>query len=103
MSGAQQDWITSEYAVIQAQCINAGPHSDLYWYPFPEALVTTLNQLIDVLAMVHGEKRADWPTDPYLFLVWLHCGYPASDARCAKGWESLTSQIGLDAERILAA
>ena len=65
--------------------------------------MTTLTQLLDVLAASYGEKRAEWPTDPYLFLVWLHCGYPASEAKCAKGWESLTSQIGVDAERILAA
>jgi endonuclease-3 len=35
--------------------------------------------------------------------VWLHCGYPASEARCSKGWKSLISQIGVDAERILKA
>jgi endonuclease-3 len=66
-------------------------------------LVKNLAQLLDVLAVLYGEKTANLPTDPYLYLVWLHCGYPASDARCAKGWESLTSQIGVDAERILAA
>ena len=49
----------------------------------------------------HGEQTAAWPTDPYLFR--LHCGYPASEAKCAKGWGSLTSQIGVDAERILKA
>jgi len=65
--------------------------------------VTTLPQLLDVLAASHGEKAVTWPTDPYLFLVWLHCGYPASEARCAKGWESLTTEIGVDAERILNA
>lgn len=65
--------------------------------------MTTLIQLLDVLAAFHGDREANWPTDPYLFLVWLHCGYPASDARCAKGWESLSSQIGVDPERILAA
>jgi endonuclease-3 len=62
-----------------------------------------LTQLLDELAAFHGEKTANWPTDPYLFLVWLHCGYPASDGRCAKGWESLTKQIGVGAEQILAA
>jgi endonuclease III len=65
--------------------------------------VTTLTQLLDVLAASHGEQTAPWPTDPYLFLVWLHCGYPASEAKCAKGWESLSSQVGVDAERILKA
>ncbi len=63
----------------------------------------TLPQLLDVMATLYGDQAAHWPTDPYLYLVWLHCGYPASDARCAKGWESLTSQIGVDAERILEA
>ena len=63
----------------------------------------TLTQLLDVLAAAHGEKTVPWPTDPYLFLVWLHCGYPASEARCAKGWESLSRQVGVDAERILKA
>jgi endonuclease-3 len=62
-----------------------------------------LTQLLDVLAASHGERIADWPTDPYLYLVWLHCGYPASDVNCTKGWESLREQIGVDAEQILAA
>ena len=62
-----------------------------------------LARILDVLAAAHGEIVAAWPTDPYLFLVWLHCGYPASDARCAKGWESVTSQIGAGVDRILAA
>ena len=65
--------------------------------------MTTLPQLLDILAASHGEKGPNWPTDPYLFLVWLHCGYPASDGRCAKGWESLTSHIGVDPQPILAA
>ncbi len=65
--------------------------------------MTALTQILEVLAASHGEQTVAWPTDPYLFLVWLHCGYPASEAKCAKGWESLTSQIGVDAERILKA
>lgn len=63
----------------------------------------TLVQLLDVLAELHGEKQPDWPTDPYLFLVWWHCGYPASDAACSKGWLALTKQIGTQPENILAA
>jgi endonuclease III len=62
-----------------------------------------LIELLDALAATYGEQVAAWPVDPYLFLVWLHCGYPASEARCAKGWESLTSQIGVEVDKILAA
>jgi endonuclease-3 len=65
--------------------------------------LNTLAQVLDILAAAHGEQVAAWPTDPYLYLVWLHCGYPASDARCSKGWESLTSQIGVEVDHILAA
>ncbi len=63
----------------------------------------TLAQLLDVLAASHGEKAATWPTDPYLFLVWLHAGYPSSDVNCERGWQSLTSQIGVEPDRILSA
>jgi endonuclease III len=35
--------------------------------------------------------------------VWWHCGYPASDAACARGWASLQSRVGVDPERLLAA
>ena len=66
-------------------------------------VVTTVAQLLDVLAGSYGEKPANWPTDPYLFLVWLHCGYPASDRACAKGWESLSTSIGVSVEQILSA
>lgn len=62
-----------------------------------------LSQLLDVLASVYGEKTPHWPTDPYLSLVWLHCGYPASDMRCAKGWESLNNHIGVELRQLLAA
>jgi endonuclease III len=59
--------------------------------------------LLDALEAFHGIQQPNWPTDPYLFLVWWHCGYPASDGACAKGWESLQSRIGVEPEQILAA
>jgi endonuclease-3 len=61
------------------------------------------SQLLDALEAHYGRQTPGWPTDPWLFLVWWHCGYPASDAACGKGWESLESRIGLDPERLLAA
>ncbi|MGA3205363.1 MAG: hypothetical protein ABSF12_22940 [Bryobacteraceae bacterium] len=62
-----------------------------------------LAQLLDTLEGFHGKQQPNWPTDPYLFLVWWHCGYPASDAVCAKGWESLRGKIGVEPEQLLAA
>jgi endonuclease III len=59
--------------------------------------------LLDQLESQYGPQKAGWPTDPYLFLVWWHCGYPASDAACGKGWAALNAEIGTDVEKILAA
>ncbi len=65
--------------------------------------MSSLDALLQTLEACYGAQSADWPTDPYLFLVWWHCGYPASDAACAKGWASLESEIGVMPERLLAA
>ena len=58
---------------------------------------------LDDLETFYGVQRPNFPTDPYLFLIWWHCGYPASDAACAKGWESLQREIGVEPEQLLAA
>ena len=66
----------------------------------------TAPRLADLLAKLesfHGRQEPSWPTDPYLFLVWWHCGYPASDTSCAKGWESLNRKVGVELEQILSA
>ena len=58
---------------------------------------------LGALEAFYGAQQPNWPTDPYLFLVWWHCGYPASDAACAKGWESLRREIGVEPAQLLAA
>lgn len=65
--------------------------------------MSPLARLLDTLESHYGPQTPGWPTDPYLFLVWWHCGYPASDVTCAKGWDSLTRLVGLDPDRLLAA
>jgi endonuclease III len=50
-----------------------------------------------------GPQTATWPKEPYEFLVWWHCGYPASDAACERGWEALTRTVGVGPEKILAS
>jgi endonuclease-3 len=59
--------------------------------------------VLDKLEDFYGPQQAGWPTDPYLFLVWWHCGYPASDAACQKGWEALKKEIGTAVEQLLSA
>ena len=36
-------------------------------------------------------------------IVFLNSGYPASDAKCAKGFEALKREVGVQAKKILAA
>jgi endonuclease-3 len=64
--------------------------------------MTTL-AILEQLETFYGVQEPCWPTDPYAFLVWLHCGYPASDVLCARGWESLNRSIGVQPEQLLAA
>lgn len=59
--------------------------------------------ILEILEGFYGEQKAPWPTDPYLYLVWLHCGYPASDDRCSKGWQVLQKNIGTRPNQILDA
>ena len=59
-------------------------------------------ELLDDLELFYGHQEPCWPTDPYLFLVWWHCGYPASDVACAKGWASLNKSTGVTPEALLA-
>jgi endonuclease-3 len=60
-------------------------------------------QILEQLEAFYGIQEPCWPTDPYLFLVWWHCGYPASDAACAKGWESLKKSVGVAPLELLDA
>lgn len=62
-----------------------------------------VGEILDRLEAHYGPQQPGWPTEPYEFLVWWHCGYPASDAACARGWAALTATVGIQPRRILAA
>jgi endonuclease III len=59
--------------------------------------------LLNKLEKFYGKQEPCWPVDPYEFIVWWHCGYPASDATCTKGWDKLKSEIGIEPHDLLAA
>jgi len=62
-----------------------------------------LPAILDRLEQAHGPQQPHWPTEPYEFLIWWHCGYPASDAACARGWEALNRVTGIEPAEILDA
>lgn len=63
----------------------------------------TVPELLDRLEAFYGKQEPCWPSDPYLFLLWWYCGYPASDVACTKGWNELSKTIGTAPDTILAA
>lgn len=63
-------------------------------------------KLVKVLAALerfYGAPDPPYPTDPYEMILYNNCGYPATDASCAKGFDALKSEIGLRPDDILAA
>jgi endonuclease-3 len=63
----------------------------------------SLLKVLERFELHYGKQFPYWPTEPYEFLVWWHCGYPQSDDRCAKGWAALTSQMDIAPKALLAA
>lgn len=63
----------------------------------------TIAEMLDRLEAFYGAQEVGWPTEPYEFLVWWHCGYPASDAACARGWAALRRAVGVAVGQILGA
>jgi endonuclease-3 len=68
-----------------------------------DGAMSSFRTQLDALEKFHGRQIPSWPVDPYEFLIWWHCGYPASDATCAKGWSSLKERVGVIPKEILKA
>lgn len=62
-----------------------------------------LAKILDVLEKRYGKPKPPHPTDPYEMLVYVICGYPASDAACIKGYEALRKEVGLTPDELLGA
>ncbi|HVP32725.1 MAG TPA: hypothetical protein VMT09_03675 [Steroidobacteraceae bacterium] len=62
-----------------------------------------LGPAIDALEGFYGRQAPGWPTDPFLFLIWWHCGYPPSEERCGLGWDALTAAVGVTPAALAAA
>ncbi|PYU43157.1 MAG: hypothetical protein DMG54_07160 [Acidobacteria bacterium] len=62
-----------------------------------------MNQILEALEKTYGPQQATGPTDPYEMIVYLNCGYPASDRWCSKGFDVLKREVGLSPRELLAA
>lgn len=66
-------------------------------------MTAKLTQILDTLEGLYGPQKLAGPKHPYEMIVFLNSGYPASDAKCAKGFEALKREVGVQAKEILAA
>jgi endonuclease-3 len=62
-----------------------------------------LVQVLDRLEKQYGTQEAAGPSEPYEMILFVNCGYPATDASCTKGYEALAHEVGTKPEKILAA
>lgn len=59
--------------------------------------------ILNQLEKHYGEQATVGPSAPYEMILFVNCGYPATDASCTKGYEALKREIGTKPEEILAA
>src|SRR5215472_16691971 len=59
-----------------------------------------LAQILEILEKAYGPQKLEGPSDPYEMVVFLNCGYPASDGACAKGFDALKREVGVEANKL---
>jgi endonuclease-3 len=62
-----------------------------------------LADILDTLEEHYGPQRPFGPSDPYEMILFINCGYPATDASCTKGYDPLKAEVGTKPEQILKA
>jgi endonuclease-3 len=62
-----------------------------------------LGRVLEALEEHYGKQIAVGPRDPYEMILFVNCGYPATDASCSKGYEALKREVGTKPAEILAA
>jgi endonuclease III len=64
---------------------------------------TKLARILDTIEKAYGKPKPPHPTDPYEMLIYVLCGYPASDAACSRGFQALRKETGISPNDLLAA
>jgi len=61
-----------------------------------------LEEVRQRLEELYGPLKAAGPSDPYEMIVYLNCGYPATDTKCAKVFDALKREAGVSPKELLA-
>jgi endonuclease-3 len=64
---------------------------------------SSLAGILDSLEKHYGVQLAVGPRTPYERILFVNCGYPATDGSCTKGYEALKREVGTKPQEILAA
>jgi endonuclease III len=62
-----------------------------------------LDRVLDALEKHYGKQAAVGPSEPNEMILYVNCGYPATDTSCSRGYEALKRDVGTKPEKILAA
>ena len=60
-------------------------------------------RILDALEKYYGLQTAVGPNEPYEMILFVNCGYPATDESCTKGYEALKREVGTKPDQILDA
>jgi endonuclease III len=66
-------------------------------------LGSKLADILDTLEEHYGAQKPLGPSNPYEMILFINCGYPATDASCTKGYDPLKAEVGTKPEQILKA
>jgi hypothetical protein len=62
-----------------------------------------LERILAGLEEQYGKPKTRRASDPYEMLVFMTCGYPASEAACTKGFDALKKRVGVAPADVLRA
>lgn len=65
--------------------------------------LSVLVRILDELEKHYGVQSAVGPSDPYEMILFVNCGYPATDVSCTKGYGPLKAGVGTKPDQILKA
>jgi endonuclease III len=57
-------------------------------------VVSRCDRVLEGLEKHYGKPRTSTRSDPYTMIVVAQCGYPASEAACARGFAALRERVG---------
>ena len=62
-----------------------------------------LPEILNSLEKRYGAQKLAGPNNPYEMIVFVNCGYPATDLSCMKGYKPLKAEVGTKPDQILKA